>query len=89
MTPSFAGHFGDARCATPDALTALRRTYLMPMTLSSVCNTSTAATDAWCYLQTPKPGSESVKISLGLPFGRRKYISRAPPPALGLHVRIL
>ena len=27
MTPSFVGHFGDARCATADALGALRRTH--------------------------------------------------------------
>ena len=80
MAPTFVGHFGDARCATPDALNALRRTYLMPMALSSVCNTSAAATHARCYLQTPKTGSESVKISLGLPFGRRKYIYREQTP---------
>ena len=85
MTPFFVGHFGDARCATPDALGALRRTYLMPMALSRVCNTSAAAT--WCYLQTPKTGSESVKISLGLPFGRRKYIYREPTPCR--HVLLL
>ena len=36
--PSFIT-LGDARCATPTR-SALRRTYLMPMALSSVCNTS-------------------------------------------------
>ena len=28
MTPSFVGQLDNARCATPDALVALRRTYL-------------------------------------------------------------